>query len=201
MTASLAAFTLLPKWARSSRGLERECTQIASAGDRRNGRFARHLTTTGGSGSSSTPSPLPASHPHSRGRDHHHRRGGSSALAPGHGPRNAGDVRLPQHDGCRLSPVRTASLRRFRLHGTRRTRRSARHLSRSRSARAGRRRAFEPHGQSSTPTIGQAPSDVFAMIEPVAPDAGSCQVRADTPASYPSRITSSEVQPRQNPRP
>ncbi len=40
-----------------------------------------------------------------------------------------------------------------------------------------------PRCSSSTESIGQAPSDQFAITEWVMPDAGSCVVQTETPAS------------------
>ena len=49
--------------------------------------------------------------------------------------------------------------------------------------------------------MSQAPSDVFEMTVRVVADAGSCVLRNDAPASYPSRCTASVDSWSQNPSP
>lgn len=67
-------------------------------------------------------------------------------------------------------------------------------------------RPFEPTDQiasssSRSSAIGHAPSEVFEITVEVIPDAGSCAVRNETPASDPSSITTSLDAWIQKPRP
>jgi hypothetical protein len=65
-------------------------------------------------------------------------------------------------------------------------------------ARAGPQPA---RSSSSRPATGHAPPELFEITVCVRPSAGSCTLRNETPASYPTRITASLVRCSQKPRP